>query len=87
MKIEFIFNGKTYDISLNSIKPFLINKNIIFNKRFVKWFMKTQFNVNVKEKDSYSIKIIDASINMLEVKDDECILFENDSYTVKQETK
>ena len=49
--------------------------------------MKTQFNVNVKEKDSYSIKIIDASINMLEVKDDECILFENDSYTVKQEPK
>lgn len=87
MQIEFIFNGKTYDISLNSIKPFLINKNIIFNKRFVKWFMKTQFNIDVKDEDSYSIKIIDASINMLEVKDDEYILFENDSYTVKQEPK
>ena len=83
IQIEFIYNGTTHDISLNSIKQFLVNKNIIFNKKFVRWFMKTQFTIDVN--DNYLIKIIDDSINMLEITDKQYILFENNGYVIKNQ--
>ena len=81
IQVEFVYKGTTYDISLNSIKQFLLNNNIIFNKKFTKWFMRTQYNVDVNE--GYLIKIIDDSINMLDITDKQYILFENNEYIVK----
>jgi len=83
IQIEMIYNGVTYDISLGSIKPFLVNKNVIFNGKFVKWFMKSQFNIDIE--DSYKIKIIDDTINMLEISDSQYIYLENNGYTVKSQ--
>lgn len=84
IQVEFIYKGKTYDISLNSIKPFLVNNNYIFNKKFVKWFIQQEFNVLVE--DNYTIKIIDETINMFELDDTEYIYLENDTYVVDKST-
>ena len=43
--------------------------------------MRTQYNVDVNE--GYLIKIIDDSINMLDITDKQYILFENNEYIVK----
>ena len=43
--------------------------------------MRTQYNVDVNE--SYLIKIIDGSINMIDITDNQYILFENNGYIVK----
>ena len=84
IQLELIYNGTTYDISLNTIKPFLVNKNMIFNKKFVKWFMKTHFNIDID--NTYTIKIIDSSINMLELNDSQYISIEDNTYSVKNES-
>lgn len=84
IQVEFIYKGKTYDISLNSIKPFLVNNNYIFNKKFVKWFIQQEFDVLVEDK--YTIKIIDETINMFELDDTEYIYLENDTYVVDKST-
>lgn len=81
IQFELIYDGKTYDISLNLIVPFLVNHNYIFNKKFTKWFMKQQFNLSIE--DNYTIKIIDTSINMFEINESEYIYLENDSYVIK----
>tara|TARA_B110000003_G_scaffold191447_1_gene190256 strand:- start:1077 stop:1805 length:729 start_codon:yes stop_codon:yes gene_type:complete len=85
LQIEFIYDGITYDISLNSIAPFLVNNNYIFNKKFTKWFAQEQFHINVEE--SYTIKIIDESINMFEFNENQYICLENDSYSIKEVTE
>ena len=84
IQFELIYNGTTYDISLNTIKPFLINKNMIFNKKFVKWFMKSNFNIDIDS--TYTIKIIDSSINMLELNDSQYISIEDNTYSIKNES-
>lgn len=81
IQIELIYNGETYDISLNSIAPHLVNKNYIFNKKFTKWFMRQQFDVEIE--NNYTIKIIDDSINMVEIDDSQYIYVEDDTYHIQ----
>ena len=45
--------------------------------------MKSQFNIDIE--DSYKIKIIDDTINMLEISDSQYIYLENNGYTVKSQ--
>lgn len=85
IQIEFIYGEKTYDVSLNTILPFLVNHNYIFNKKFSKWFMQQYFNVYIE--NNYTIKIIDESINMFEIDESKYIYFENDGYVVKDVTE
>ena len=83
MQIELLYKDKMYDISLSLIKPFLVNNSYILNTKFVKWFMKTHLNVDIDDDEEYVVKIIDNSINMVEVKKEQYISLENDSYTIK----
>jgi|TARA_B000000475_G_C16001709_1_gene449189 hypothetical protein len=81
IQIEFVYKGTTYDISLNNLTPFIVNNSYIFNNKFTKWFMKSKFDIDVE--GEYTIKIIDEAINMLELNEKQYIVFENDSYTIK----
>jgi len=81
IQIEFVYKGTTYDISLNHLTPFIVNNSYIFNNKFTKWFMKSKFDIDVE--GEYTIKIIDEAINMLELNEKQYIVFENDSYTIK----
>jgi hypothetical protein len=82
IQIELIYDGITYDLSLNLISSFLVNNNYIFNKKFTKWFMKQQFNISIES--NYIVKIIDASINMFEINETEYIYLEKDTYAIKR---
>jgi hypothetical protein len=82
IQIELFHNGKTYDISLNSIAPFLVNNNYLFNKKFTQWFAQKHFNIKVEDK--YIFKIIDESINMFEINENEYLYLENDTYSINK---
>ena len=81
IQIELNYNGKVYDISLNTITPYLVKHNYLFNKKFTKWFSQQHFDINIEDK--YTIKIIDQSINMFEINETEYLYLEDDSYSVK----
>jgi hypothetical protein len=45
--------------------------------------MKSNFNIDIDDNDEYTIKIIDNSINMIEISKKQYIAFENDAYIIK----
>lgn len=83
MQIELFHKESIHDISLSLIKPFLVNNSFILDAKFVKWFMKSNFNIDIDDNDEYTIKIIDNSINMIELSKKQYIAFENDAYIIK----
>ena len=83
MQIEIFHKESTHDISLSLIKPFLINNSFILDAKFVKSFMKSNFNIDIDDNDEYTYKIIDNSINMIELNNKQYIAFENDAYIIK----
>lgn len=65
LQIILSFNGKETEIQ-NKIKNYLVEKNILFEYDFLKWFM--DYNYNIKIDKDYEISIMDNNINLFTIK-------------------
>lgn len=70
LQIILSFNGKETEIQ-SKIKNYLVEKNILFEYDFLKWFM--DYNYNIKIDENYEISIMDNNINLFTVKKGESI--------------
>jgi hypothetical protein len=84
IQVEFVTkdtNGKEKVIDIHSnLTSFYVNENVILDKNFLEWYLVQYYNLN--EIDEYELRIFDKDVNMLTVKSNECVLIENDSYSI-----
>ena len=83
IQIELKQNNKTFDIK-EAVEYFMIEKNKIFNKRFLMWIMEYWFNVKLS--DDYKIKIIDSNVNIVNLDKNKYILLYKEEYNIKDIT-
>ena len=66
----------------NKLHPFYLENNLILDKVFIYWFIKTYFDEIPSEK--YNLQIIDSEISIFKIKENQSCLIKNDSYEIKQ---
>ena len=84
IQVEYIENGdeaSALDIHQH-LTGFYINGNIILDRLFLEWYLSVYFNRPVA--DDYLLRIFNKDVDMFHVSGDECIILEDDKYTVKK---
>ena len=67
----------------NKIQFFIVEGNEILGKKFLKWFMKENYNIEIT--DDYIIQIIDDNVNMFDIKNFISIKIKKNSYSLESE--
>ena len=75
-------NNKEIEIH-NKIKFFIVEGNEILSKKFLQWFMKENYNIEIP--DNYTIQIIDDDINMFDIKNFISIKIKKNSYSLESQ--
>ena len=73
-----IYNNKNYDIG--NIKNLCFKNTYIFDLKYVKWYMKYFYNINVNS--DYEITVIDNQINMKTINNNNKILIHSENYEI-----
>jgi hypothetical protein len=67
----------------NKIKFFAVEGNEILSKKFLLWFMKQYYNIDIQ--DDYRIGIIDNDVNMFDIKNFMSIKIKKNTYSLESE--
>ena len=76
-----INDENTIDINDQASK-FFINSNVIFDKIFMIWFMSEFYNLDITNLN-YKLNIVDYTIKTNSITDNQAIVVDKNSYTVK----
>jgi len=82
IRFEFKNSVRVYNIKFGK-QQYIIPGNRLFDRNFLKWFMKTQHNLIIKEEDKYLISFIDQEMNYVSFDEHSYILIKKDSYEQK----
>ena len=62
---------------------FYLKGNKLFDKKFLKWYLKYWYQIDLE--DDYSLNIIDHEINIIQIKPDQHIILEDKgNYSIKK---
>tara|TARA_E500000331_G_scaffold347936_1_gene388792 strand:- start:3475 stop:4089 length:615 start_codon:yes stop_codon:yes gene_type:complete len=64
MSITMVYKGNEYDINLDKPINFNVVGNVILDYAFMKWYMNTYNNIDIKQQDTYELKVMDNNINI-----------------------
>ena len=82
IRFEFKNSVRLYNIKFGK-QQYIIPGNRLFDRNFLKWFMKTHHNLTLKEEDKYLISFIDQEMNYVSFDEHSYILIKKDSYEQK----
>ena len=66
----------------NKLQNFYIENNMILDKKFIQWFVKTYFNENTSE--DYTLQIIDSQISIFNLSNKDFCIINDKGYEIKQ---
>ena len=81
IRFEFKNSVRVYNIKFEK-QQYIIPGNRLFDHNFLKWCMKTQHNLNIKEEDKYIVSFIDQEMNFGSFDEHSYILIKKDSYEI-----
>ena len=82
IRFEFKNSVRLYNIKFGK-QQYIIPGNRLFDRDFLKWYMKTQHNLTIKDEDKYLISFIDQEMNYVSFDEHSYILIKKDSYEQK----
>lgn len=82
IRFEFKNSVRLYNIKFGK-QQYIIPGNRLFDRDFLKWYMKTQHNLTLKDEDKYLISFIDQEMNYVSFDEHSYILVKKDSYEQK----
>jgi hypothetical protein len=82
IRFEFKNSVRLYNIKFGK-QQYIIPGNRLFDRNFLKWYMKTQHNLTLKDEDKYLISFIDQEMNYVSFDEHSYILIKKDSYEQK----
>lgn len=82
LQVEFIMNNEKIDIH-EHISKYYVEGNQLFDKNFLKYYMKLWYNVDIDDND-YKINIIDKDITLLSVEKDSWLELTDVGYNYMQ---
>ena len=80
IQIILTLNNNSYELKL---KPYFVVGNNILKQDFVKWLMKTNYNIEINDTDDYEINIIDNNVNQIFITKNDYIKLNKDNYLKK----
>ena len=81
-----LYDEKTENISIHkNLKYFYVNDSFILDEKFIKWYMKTFYDVLVME--NYKLSIIDSNINMLSIDNSKIVHLNSKNEKVNYDVK
>ena len=87
IQIELCYdNEKTENISIHkNLKYFYVNDSFILDEKFIRWYMKTFYDVLVME--NYKLSIIDSNVNMLSIDNSKIVHLNSKNEKVNYDVK
>ena len=82
MKVNDV-DDYTIDLGRNQ---FMISGNILFDRKFLKWCLNSNYNVVLEEEDKYVITFIDHNMNYIILPDTSFLLIKNNNYDIITQT-
>jgi hypothetical protein len=62
---------------------FIIAGNILFDRKFLKWYLKTNNNVILNDNDKYTVSFIDHNMLYNTIDENFCIEIKKNTYEIK----
>lgn len=81
IQFKFKDDTKTYNIVFNK-NQFIIHNNILFDRDFLKWYMRKYYDKTIQDEDKYTITFFDHAMNYIEITDLHYIMINNKSYCI-----
>lgn len=83
--IQFSFKNtdKIYNIEFKKNR-FMIEGNILFDRKFLQWYLNKYHDAIVQDNDKYIVSFIDHEMNYLTFNETECILINKRKYTLQR---
>jgi hypothetical protein len=84
--IQFNFKDvteKIYNIKFDKTQ-YMVNNNILFDRKFLKWYMLKNHNLFVQDQDNYNITFIDHEMNYITLSENEYIVIKNNKYEISK---
>jgi hypothetical protein len=60
----------------------MITGNILFDRKFLKWYMNKYHKITIKNDDKYSVTFIDHNMNYIILNDTKHIIIKTNNYDV-----
>ena len=81
--IQFNFKEaeQVFNINFNDTQ-FMVNGNILFDRKFLKWYMYKYHSIGIRNDDRYDITFIDHTMNYVMLNEDKHILIKKNGYDV-----
>lgn len=86
MSITMIYKDKEYDINLNKPINFNVVGNVILDYAFMKWYMNINYYIDIKEGDTYELKVMDNDINIHSLNQISYIELKKEKYEIANST-
>ena len=79
IQVELKYDNQSIEIH-DYLDYFYIVENHILDTLFLKWYMKYWYHINLT--DDYTLHIIDADVNIIELSPSQSVLIESDGYKI-----
>ena len=81
--IMVFYNDKLYTIDFSSEDNYYIVGNVLFDRTFTKWYLKTFHNVLIADDAEYTYNIMDNNVNIISFDSSKYIIIEKDNYVLE----
>tara|TARA_B110000444_G_scaffold260490_1_gene307672 strand:+ start:5701 stop:6321 length:621 start_codon:yes stop_codon:yes gene_type:complete len=82
--LQITYNDINNEVEIhNKMLFFVMEGNEILSKKFLLWFMKQYYNIDIR--DDYRVQIIDNDINIFDIKDLSSIKIKKNTYSLESE--
>ena len=82
MSITMNYRGNEYDINLDKPINFNVVDNVILDSAFIRWYMNEKYDINVKDKEEYELKVMDNNVNFHSLSNISYIELKSENYQI-----
>ena len=84
--IQMTVNGSAeYTIDLGR-NQYMISGNKLFDRKFLKWYLNSNYNIVLETEDKYIVTFIDQNMNYITLTECNALLIKNNNYDIITET-
>ena len=85
VEIKLMKGGETLIHTIDMKEPIIyyVESANVLSEPFMKYYMKSRYNILLNHYDSYEVALIDKEVNITAITSKQCIVFEKNNYVVK----
>ena len=82
MSITMNYRDNEYDINLDKPINFNVVDNVILDSAFIRWYMNEKYDIYLKDKEEYELRVMDNNINFHSLSNISYIELKSENYQI-----